>query len=69
MNHSNFTQQEIDQIKNRKEKPCTICKVVKKKEYFGKKTNAIDGRTSMCLECQREEQGMIRTARRLTAFS
>lgn len=69
MNHSNYSTQEIEQIKNRTEKKCTVCHVEKNKNYFGKKTSAIDGRTAMCLECQREKQGMIRAERRLTAFS
>lgn len=69
MNHSNFSIQEIEQIKNRTEKKCTVCQIPKNMNYFGKKPNAIDGRTAMCLECQREQQGMIRAARKLTAFS
>lgn len=69
MNHSNFTSQEIEQIKKRTQKPCTICQVVKDLNQFGKKPTAIDGRTPGCLQCQRKQQSIIRMGRKVINFS
>jgi hypothetical protein len=59
---------ELQEIKNRKEKPCTTCGVPKNINEFGKKSSAIDGRASQCLQCQRKQQAIIRMGRKLLNF-
>lgn len=68
MSRHELTTIEIEEIRRRKEKPCSKCKVPKPLAFFGKNPSSIDGRTAECSECNRKRQTLIRMARRITHY-